>query len=69
MIMVNHTWLENGVYKLRAKAKDVNGLESGWSELEILLSRNKASNIPTNILSKLFQLYPIFQKMFYLFDT
>ncbi|UCF49864.1 MAG: PKD domain-containing protein, partial [Thermoplasmatales archaeon] len=31
-VTVNHTWLEHGVYVIKAKAKDVLGLSSGWSE-------------------------------------
>ncbi|UCF49057.1 MAG: PKD domain-containing protein [Thermoplasmatales archaeon] len=31
-VTVNHTWLEHGVYEIKAKAKDILGLSSGWSE-------------------------------------
>jgi len=36
-----HTWTEKGEFKIRAKAKDITGLESGWSEITINIPRNK----------------------------
>ncbi|KYK31064.1 MAG: hypothetical protein AYK22_02645 [Thermoplasmatales archaeon SG8-52-3] len=37
----SHTWTEKGDYTVRAKAKDITGLESGWSEQVINIPRNK----------------------------
>ena len=29
----SHSWTDNGIYYVKVKAKDANGLESGWSDL------------------------------------
>jgi parallel beta-helix repeat protein len=36
-----HTWTEKGDYTVRVKAKDITGLESGWSDHPINIPRNK----------------------------
>ena len=38
---VNHTWIEQGEYTIKAKAKDTGGLESDWSTLSVSMPRNK----------------------------
>ena len=35
-INASHTWKEEGTYKIRVKAKDVNGLESPWSDYTVV---------------------------------
>ena len=38
----SHIWKEKGSYKIRVKAKDINGFESDWSEsLSVKIPRNK----------------------------
>jgi parallel beta-helix repeat protein len=37
----SHTYAEKGDFTIRAKAKDITGLESGWSEHQINIPRNK----------------------------
>ena len=39
----SHTWTTQGTYVIRAKAKDTEGYESDWGELEVTMPRNKAS--------------------------
>jgi len=34
----NHTWVQKGTYKIRAKAKDVYNVESEWGELTVIIS-------------------------------
>ena len=46
MVTVKHTWSEDGLYCLRVKAKDSNGLESGWGTLSVTMPRNRAMQIP-----------------------
>ncbi len=42
-ITFNHSWVEKGTYIVKAKAKDVYGLESSWSELSVKIPRYKKS--------------------------
>jgi hypothetical protein len=38
----NHSWSEDGSYKIMVKAKDINDLESGWSDpLEVMIGDDK----------------------------
>ncbi|UCF50427.1 MAG: right-handed parallel beta-helix repeat-containing protein [Thermoplasmatales archaeon] len=39
----SHTWAERGEYTVKIKAKDITGLESGWSEHPINIPRNRDS--------------------------
>jgi parallel beta-helix repeat protein len=39
----SHTWTEKGDYTIRVKAKDITGLESGWSEQTINIPRFRDS--------------------------
>ncbi len=43
-VKANHTWDEKGIYIIKAKAKDVFGNESDWSEFEITIPRNRVTN-------------------------
>jgi hypothetical protein len=39
---VSHTWNEKGIYIIKAKAKNVEEIESGWSDpLEVSMPRSK----------------------------
>ncbi len=40
-VNVNHTWSEEGDYTIRAKARDIHGVESNWSEFEVEIPRNR----------------------------
>jgi parallel beta-helix repeat protein len=39
-----HTWTEEGNFKIKAKATDIYGAESNWSEFEISIPRSKTSS-------------------------
>jgi hypothetical protein len=39
--IISHTWDEQGTFDIRAKAKDENGEESGWSTLVVSMSKNR----------------------------
>ena len=39
-ITLTHSWNESGVHTIRAKAKDVNDEESGWSALKVSMPKN-----------------------------
>jgi len=40
----SHIWNEIGTYIIKAKAKDVFGDESDWSEFEVIIPRNRVTN-------------------------
>jgi len=42
-ITKSHIWDKRGFYTIKAKAKNINGFESGLSELEVTIPRTKAS--------------------------
>lgn len=43
-VSANHTWNAKGTYFVKVKAKDIDGLESQWSDtLSVSIPRNKAS--------------------------
>ena len=52
-----HKW-SKGNYEIKAKAKDENGAESGWSTLAITMPRSKVLNYNFNLLERLFEKFP-----------
>jgi len=40
----SHIWDKRGVYTIQAKAKNINGFESGYGELEVNIPRTRASS-------------------------
>ncbi len=59
----NHTWYSEGTYTIQAKAKDINGAESNWSEFEVNMPRSKEIDNP---LLRFFENYPLLCKIFQL---
>jgi hypothetical protein len=51
----SHQWASQDNYTIRVKAKDIYGAESGWTELEISMPKNK---IITTQLVRLFNNHP-----------
>jgi outer membrane protein assembly factor BamB len=45
-ITISHTWDEEDTYTIRAKAKDVFGLESDWAYLEVTMPVNQLPQFP-----------------------
>ena len=45
-ITLKHSWVEEGEYIIKAKAKDINDAESNWSEFEVSIPRTRASLKP-----------------------
>ncbi|KYK19980.1 hypothetical protein AYK24_04525 [Thermoplasmatales archaeon SG8-52-4] len=56
-IMLKHTWKKNGNYIIRAKAVDIYGYESNWSEYTITMPREKS--IINSLFLKFISQYPI----------
>ena len=64
IVTVKHTWSEEGLYCLRVKAKDNNGLESGWGTLEVTMPKNKAINTPfLNFLENFLENHPLIYQL------
>jgi hypothetical protein len=57
LVTVNHTWLEQGIYIIAARAKDIYGYVGDWVEFEIEIPRNRQTNLI--ILNWLFDRFPL----------
>ena len=55
-VRANHTWNSQRTFTIKAKAKDIYGAESGWSEFEVEIPRNKATTYP--LILSLFERFP-----------
>lgn len=66
----NHSWSKKKTYKIKAKAKDVNGRESEWSDIfEVTIPKNKSFNFNFPLFSWLFDQFPnIFPILRYLLE-
>jgi hypothetical protein len=54
---ISHQWNAKGTYTIKAKAKDVHGIESDWGTLSVKMPTSY--NIPTQLfLEKLFERFP-----------
>lgn len=59
---MSHVWYEEGVFKIRVIAMDINGLESEWSDYHsISLPRNKINQ--NNLFLRIIQRFAILQKI------
>lgn len=58
----NHTWNAQGTYTIKAKSKDINGLESDWGTLTVTMPRTRAINsFFLQFLEKLFEKFPLLE--------
>ncbi len=63
-LIQSHIWEVKNHYLIKAKAKDINDLESGWSIFEISMPRNKEINRPIlKFLEQYPNLFPILQRI------
>jgi len=62
-INASHSWLENGNYTIKAKAKDTYGVESDWGTLTISIPKTYIYNPIIQLLLKLFEHFPFFEKI------
>ena len=53
----SHIWDTRGVYTIQAKAKNINGFESGFGELEVNIPRTRASSY------WLFERFPLLERL------
>ena len=61
-VIKSHIWESEGNYTIHAKAKDIYGAESEWTNLEVTMPKTKNINIPF-FLQKLFQRFQMFEKI------
>lgn len=64
-IVIKHTWADRGTYQIRAKSKDVNGMEGNWAQIEIKIPKNKEIQRQSiDIIYKLINYSPILRNIF-----
>lgn len=62
-IKAYHKWSKQGTYEIRAKAKDINGTQSEWSD-PFIISFTKSKNVNIhNLLYWLLEKYPLIGKL------
>jgi outer membrane murein-binding lipoprotein Lpp len=62
-VIIDHTWPGEARYTIKAKTRDVNGLESPWGTLRVSTPKNTVRNkLITQLLQKLIELFPILHK-------
>jgi hypothetical protein len=73
-VSANHTWAEQGIFIIMARAKDTHNAVSDWTELDIWIPKNKAftNTIIYRLLARFTELFTLlrnFQKLWqrYLF--
>ena len=64
-IKLKHIWNNEGEYTIRAKAKDVYGAESNWSEFEVKITRTRVTFNP--VFCWIFERFPILERLFSFF--
>ncbi len=57
-IILNHTWVEEGNYTIKVKAKDCYGFKSDWATRDIKMPKNKQFIFNFPLLSWLFDRFP-----------
>jgi hypothetical protein len=55
-VIINYTYNITGTFTIEAKAKDIWGAESEWSELTVTMPRNRL--LPNKFLMRLFERFP-----------
>jgi hypothetical protein len=59
LINIDHTWVEQGIYVIVARAKDIYGYTGNWSEFEIEIPRDRQFNF----FSWLYYRFPVFREI------
>jgi hypothetical protein len=56
-VTINHTFTKKGTYMIKAKAKDIHGVESAWATLEVSMPKNSAFTF-NFFFQQLFERFP-----------
>ena len=59
----SHTWDEEGTYIIKTKAIDIHGAESDWATLTVSMPKTKIYNPIIQLLFKVLERLPIFEKI------
>ena len=62
-ITISNIWREQGTYTIRAKAKDLDGAESGWGELVVTIPRYKI--LSNSLLLWFLEQFPILKQLLF----
>ena len=63
-ISTYHIWKENGTFTIRAKAIDINGTQSQWSDpLSVVTPKNTESG--KTIIMRMLNIFPCLKRLFY----
>jgi hypothetical protein len=64
IINASHSWDNKGFYQVRVKAKDVNGVQSDWSDpLRIIMPKYYIMNPLLKIMISILEFFPIFHTL------
>jgi hypothetical protein len=59
LVTVNHTWEEQGLYIIAARAKDIYGYVGNWTEFEVEIPRDRSFNF----LNWLLNIFPMIKQI------
>jgi len=62
-VIISHTFNKRGNFDIKAKARDINGAESEWATLKVSMPKIYIYNATTQILLKILERYPLFEKI------
>ena len=65
-IIESHVWNARGKYPIQAKAKDTNGLVSGWGVLGLTIPRNRA--IVNSFFQWILERFPLLERLLFLLN-
>jgi hypothetical protein len=65
-ITLKHTWIEEGDYTIKAKAKDIYDVESNWSKFEVIIPRTRTTSYSFHWL---FEHFPLLERLYKLILT
>jgi len=57
---MSHTWITEGIYTIKAKAKDIHDAESDWTTISVNMPRNRAMQTP---FLQFLEQYPIIYQL------
>ncbi len=60
-VIVSHTWVEDGEYKIRARAQDIFGAYSDWKEIIVTMPRDKS--ISSSLFLRFLERYPLINQV------
>jgi len=61
-VKINHSWIEEGTYIIKAKVKDTFDEESSWGTFQVTMPRNRF--VITSLLHQFLERFPLFMKLF-----